>query len=296
MQRPICNICKSENVEHYLDKDVWELLRCRNCNLVFVGNIPSDENLRVMYDRYFFSDGQKAPSEGLELESNPTYRNALKRVHALEKTGFKEGKLLDVGCGTGIFLKGASSFDSMGLDVSEYGVAFAVDNLGVRAKQGSVFDCGSENGPFDVVTMWDVIEHVSDPDSYMEKVSEIVRPGGLLALSTGNIDSMMFRFQKTNWHLLIPPLHLFYFNPKNISILLRNHGFEVINIGHMGQYTNVGYMINKLMRTHSKGSLAGWLKVLSKVPFLSKINIYINLFDVMTIFAKRITDNKFVSK
>lgn len=283
-----CNICESASIDNLLKKDKWEIVRCSNCSLAFVKNMPSDADLNSLYTDNFFIDGQKSPIDGFNLNGNPTYLNALKRLENIKRMGYDKGTLLDIGCATGIFLKAASSFyDCTGLDVSEYATEFARNNLGINALCGNIFDINFESQSFDIVTMWDVIEHVRDPNRYIEKVSQIIKQGGLLVLSTGNIESLMFKIQRQNWHLLIPPLHLFYFNKASISTLLRRHGFKIINISHNGQYTNIGYIFNKLKRLHPSNKLATFSDTIIKRLNLNKLNIYLNLYDVMTVYAIR---------
>ncbi|MEW6418480.1 MAG: class I SAM-dependent methyltransferase [Nitrospirota bacterium] len=284
-----CNICQSEDIDNFLKKNYWEFGYCRNCGIVFLKNIPSDEDIKNIYNNFYFKDGQKFPTEGFKLDNNPAYINAKKRLKIIREIGPERGRLLDIGCGTGIFLKIASFFyESIGFDISRCATELAVKNLGVKAICGTIFDIDFRSQLFDVITMWDVIEHLKDPNNYIEKVSQIIRPGGLLVLSTGNIKSLMFRIQKKNWHLLTPPQHLFYFSPQTISVLLKNHGFKIIKISYNGQYTNVGYIVNKLKQLHNKNKLIRLIDLIIKTTKINSLNIYLNLYDVMTIYAKKI--------
>jgi 2-polyprenyl-3-methyl-5-hydroxy-6-metoxy-1,4-benzoquinol methylase len=285
-----CNICQSVNIDNFLIKDNWEIVRCSNCKIVFVKNIPSDRVLEGLYDDAFFKDGQKSPTEGLKLHNNPAYINAIKRIERIKKYDHCNGRLLDVGCATGIFLKAANaSFKySFGIDISKYATDIAVRELNVNAKYGTICDMNFSQQYYDVITMWDVIEHVKDPDKYIDIISNIIRPGGLMILSTGNIESIMFKVQKKKWHLLIPPKHLFYFSPKTISMLLNKYGFRVLNIENEGQYTNLGYMMDKLKRLHVKNKTINFFSTIMKKLNLNQYNIYLNLYDVMTVYAKKL--------
>ncbi len=285
-----CNICQSLNIDNFLIKDNWEIVRCSNCKIVFVKDFPSDRVLEDLYGEDFFKDGQKSPTEGLKLHNNPAYINAIKRIERIKKYDHCNGRLLDVGCATGIFLKAANaSFKySFGIDISKYATGFAVKELNVNAKYGTISDLNFSQQYFDVITMWDVIEHVKDPNKYIDKISNIIRTGGLLVLSTGNIESLMFKIQKKKWHLLIPPKHLFYFSPKTISMLLNKYGFRVLNIENEGQYTNLGYMMDKLKRLHVKNKTINFFSTIMKKLNLNQYNIYLNLYDVMTVYAKKL--------
>jgi len=269
-----------------MTKNKWNIVRCNHCGLVFLDNIPSDDELKNLYDDEFFKDGQKSPIEGTNYDVNPTYYNALKRLEKINKFHKKDGKLLDIGCATGIFIKAASKYyECTGLDVSNVATDIAVNELGVNAKCGTIFDFNTKDQLFDIVTMWDVIEHVRDPDEYIAHVSKVVNPGGLLVVSTGNIESLMFKIQKKNWHLMIPPFHLYYFNKTNLTKLLESNGFEVKSLTHDGQYTNVGYITNKLKKMYDGNKIMSIGDNLVKILKLDRLNIYLNLFDVMTVYA-----------
>ncbi len=288
MKSLMCNICNSPSVENYLKKDQWEILRCFNCGLAFVKDLPREEDLKKIYSTNYFRDGQKSTTGDFKLDHNPAHMNAQRRLKKIRKLGPMKGRLLDIGSATGFFLKAASSFyECLGLDISKQAIDFAVNKLGVKAICGNLFEVNFEQGYFDVVTMWDVIEHTTNPDKYIKRVSQLVRPGGLLALTTGDMQSLMFKVQKNRWHLLTPPQHLYYFNQKAISILLGNHGFNPISITHDGQYTNVGYIINKLRRIHTKNKLVSFMDFVIKTLNLNRLNIYLNLYDVMTVYARR---------
>jgi ubiquinone/menaquinone biosynthesis C-methylase UbiE len=285
-----CNVCESTDIENHITKKEWEIVRCRRCGLSFIKNIPTEEELAGLYDHAFFEDGQKSPGQGMKLDDNPTYANAKKRIDAIKQMGPPKGRLLDVGCGTGVFLKAASPFyECSGLDVSGYATEVAVENLGVDAKKGTILDFSFEPNSIDIITMWDVIEHVRDPDSYIRKISDIIAPGGLLVLSTGNVESLMFRIQRSNWHLLIPPQHLFYFNKSSITFLLGKYEFNVVKVEHRGQYTNLGYIMDKMKRLHPRIKMIPLVDTVVKSIKLNKRNIYLNLFDVMTVYARRST-------
>jgi len=286
MENIKCNICNSDRIKNFMMKDRWNIVRCDDCGLVFLKNIPSDEELKNIYDDSFFKDGQKSPIEGSNYEENPTFYNAQKRLEKIKKLGHEKGNLLDIGCATGIFMKAASStYDCTGLDISNAATDFAINEMGLNAKCGTIFNLDFERQYFDVITMWDVIEHVRDPSKYIEKVSQILRPGGLLVLSTGNIESLMFKIQRKNWHLLIPPFHLYYFNKTNITKLLENHGFEIKRLTHDSQYTNIGYITNKLKRMHAGNKLLDLGDKIVRTFKIDRLNINLNLFDVMTVYA-----------
>ena len=80
MNNLCCNICESDVLDSFLNKNSWEIMRCQICGLVFVKNIPSEEDLKKEYDEKFFHDGQKSPLKGSNINNNPSYLNARRRL------------------------------------------------------------------------------------------------------------------------------------------------------------------------------------------------------------------------
>jgi 2-polyprenyl-3-methyl-5-hydroxy-6-metoxy-1,4-benzoquinol methylase len=281
-----CNVCKSKVISHFMNKDNWELMSCNSCGLVFLKNVPSNDELKTIYNDEYFTDGQKSPLDDHNIEANPTYLNSKKRIKFIKKFGINSGKLLDVGCSTGVFAKVASKdFEVEGIDVSEYAVKYAQEHLNIKAQIGTVFNAKLNKNIYDIITMWDVIEHVTNANAYIKRISELIKPNGLFVLSTGDINTTMFKIQRENWHLLTPPQHIYFFNPQNISVLLEEHGFKVIKILYKGQYTNVGYIFNKLKNMYSDRRILARIFAFLSTSFIRKCNIYLNLFDVMTVYA-----------
>lgn len=97
---------------------------------------------------------------------------------------------------------------AVGLDISEDGIRYARERLGVNAYQVDFLQYDCSHRMFDIVCMWDTIEHIRDPHLYIEKISSIVPKDGLLALTTGDIDSLLARLQRDRWRLIHPPTHI----------------------------------------------------------------------------------------
>jgi hypothetical protein len=132
--------------------------------------------------------------------------------------------------------------------------------------------------------MWDTIEHLKRPDLFVEKASADLAPGGLLAITTGDIGSWNARLRGAKWRMIHPPTHLHYFSVDTISRLLRRHGFEIAHVSHPGNARNLRSILYYLL---------SWGKAESPVhKALMRwrafdLRITVNFFDIMFVVARR---------
>jgi SAM-dependent methyltransferase len=142
---------------------------------------------------------------------------------------FESGTLLDVGCATGQFLMAAKAkgWRVHGVETSPISARIAKDTTGGEIYVGTLDTAPIQEGYFDAITMFDVIEHLQSPARYVERIARLLRPGGLLALSTPNIHSLSFRLLGRSWDVVGPNDHLYYFAPRTLQRLLVDCGFAI---------------------------------------------------------------------
>jgi O-methyltransferase involved in polyketide biosynthesis len=132
--------------------------------------------------------------------------------------------------------------------------------------------------------MWDTIEHLRAPHAYVEKIAAHTEAGALVALTTGDIESLNARLRKDKWRLIHPPTHLHYFSRKSIAQLLDAHGFDVIYNRYCGFYRSIGNMAyNVLVLRQQKPQLYRPLERLG----VGGLGFYLNLYDIMYVIARR---------
>ena len=197
------------------------------------------------------------------------------------------GTLLDVGSAAGFFVSEASraGWDARGIDISADMVSWGVERLGVDLVRTSLAEERSGRTE-SCITMWDYIEHSIDPRGDVERALARLRPGGLLALSTGDVGSLLARVSARRWHLLTPRHQSYFFSATTMCRLLTSVGLDVLSVDHPASAFPLRYLAHKgglvldvsVVRALSRrlaGSRAGsWV-------------IPVNLWDVMTVIARR---------
>lgn len=163
--------------------------------------------------------------------SNPIFEKIARDRLKLLTRFVTHGKLLEVGCGTGEFIRLASSygFNAMGVDLSQPFCAYA-QQRGLNILHGTIESLGFNQPEFDIAAMFHLIEHIENPVSFLHHIWLNLRPRGLIYLATPNRDSTTerpFGFHHPNWH---QPDHLFFYSATTLCHLLRKTGFKPISI------------------------------------------------------------------
>lgn len=261
------------------------IVRCPKCGLAYVKTMPTLEELAHMYSAEFFKGSSSYADYVAEKKS--LQNNFQRRLPVLRKYA-PSGRLYEAGCAHGFFLELARQhWEVSGSDISEDAVRYARDELGLNVQVGDFESLPPAPNSYEVVVMWDTIEHLYDPVLAVQKSAEALRPGGILALTTGDIDTPVPRFQKKNWRL-VHPCHLYYFSRQSMTYLLEKHGLEVVHFSHPGNYRTLTQMA--MVLTYGK-TRENWRHSLfhqiEKLSFLNHLTINVNLFDIMFVVARK---------
>lgn len=229
--QPSCDLCANENftvLETY--GDGVRALRCNNCGLICLHPLPDQAELAEHYNEAYYRPW---------MEEQASARDILwrRRLALLDKAG-RPGRLLDVGCGNGAFLKLAreGGWHVGGTELSVWAAAYGVRELGLDVRHGDILsvDLGAER--FDAVTMWHVLEHTHSPRANMERIAALLKPGGVFIGALPNADNRLLRAAyPLAWGKLLRyyqpgtrEVHLFHFTPETLSAMLEKCGFEVL--------------------------------------------------------------------
>jgi 2-polyprenyl-3-methyl-5-hydroxy-6-metoxy-1,4-benzoquinol methylase len=200
------------------------IVRCTRCGLVMTSPRDDDATLARVYTHL--------ADRTYEEEEQNRRHSARERLALVDAYRPGPGRLLDIGCATGIFVCAAQEvgWDAIGVDASGWAVAQAERRCpGAAFRSGLLEEIDLPAASFDVVTMWDLLEHASNPADILRRVRSWLVPGGWLFLSLPNVDSITARLMGSRWVLLLRE-HLWYFSPGTITTLLAQAGFELAHV------------------------------------------------------------------
>lgn len=253
---------------------IW---RCSACGHGFT---PLDCPAEILRDWY--ASGQ----EDLRcLRHEAEYRRTAARIlRQLQALRAQPGTALDVGCGPGHFLRAAraAGWRVQGVELASWAVARARATLGPDAIREGDVSVLAEMEPTgaDVVTLFDVLEHVADPLRLLLDVRRHVRPGGLLVLTLPRFDSLLARLMGRWWHCIFPA-HIHHFTRRSLATLLAKAGFAVRLLRSHTRYLPVGYVVGRPLH------LVGIPERLT--PFASwGWGVPLNLGDEFEVYAERV--------
>lgn len=275
-----CIVCGSfENKVVFREFDI-DILQCTKCSHVF-----SSYDFQQNYDGYF-------GYEKLESEDHQFYWD---EAHKKTYDGFcqrlivgKSGRLLDVGCGLGYFVLKMSDFPSwhaFGCEISQPAVDFARNKLGLKnVFCGRVEDLSFDKNSFDVITLWDVLEHIPNPDPLLSYLFSLLKDEGMLFIHTGNVKIQLpkaklkkcLKGMKPGAHYLEARDHVNIFSMGTITNMLYLNGFKSVKFFHLKPVQSVA------------GSKSQILRFVKNLWFYSSVALFWMTFDRVNV------DNLFV--
>lgn len=213
-----------------------EIHRCRACRLIFAVLGQDEIDMEELYEAWWNTMWGRACERSMARALGYAAAQA-----AYVETLASPGRLLDVGCGNGLFLEAASArgWEVAGVELSAPAAAEARRRVGERVSLGTLEDAKFSEDAFDVVTLWEVIEHVPHPVRLLSEIRRVLRPGGMLLLSTPNADSLFHRGARWSYLLTLGQWsfparriyfsgHLFYFTGQTLTAALSKAGFSEV--------------------------------------------------------------------
>ena len=223
------------SVRGALDADVT---RCPGCGLLFVNPPPTSVKIAQLYDATYW-DPPKLGAREASRRYHRQYRFGTAYGRRLGRR-LREGRMLEVGCGLGFFLKGVADhcdWDVQGVDAADGIEPFAREKLGLKVAQGRFEEAQFADGQFDLVRAKDVLEHVPYPMSFLEDVRRILRPGGRLDLwvPNGPLDlASARRAFEAGARADMEAGHLLFMAPHVLRAMLGKAGFRVVHASVFG--------------------------------------------------------------
>ncbi|MES2593548.1 MAG: class I SAM-dependent methyltransferase [Bacteroidota bacterium] len=233
-----CPICETAQMQTFLacrdntvSHETFTIVECDSCGFKFTNPRPEESRL----GEYYKSEEYVSHSNTNKGFINSAYQ--LVRKYTLQKKllliskFYRSGKILDIGCGTGEFLKTFkdAKWNTLGIEPSPEVRKLARENYGLDVREEADIK-NLEPASFDVITMWHVLEHVPDLNDRIEDLKRLIKPKGLIVVAVPNCSSLDAKIYKENWAAYDVPRHLYHFTPKDIETVFNKHELTVFRV------------------------------------------------------------------
>ncbi|MEI6122720.1 MAG: class I SAM-dependent methyltransferase [Bacteroidota bacterium] len=255
---PVCTYCQSVdsiwfcNTQDIFDTK-YELRHCVGCKAYFLWPFPSDELLRRAYDTSYYGATQQKFSFAVVEKAVDWFRK--KRARKIVKLLPDGASVLDIGCGNGDFLHYVSQcghFELFGIERDEMAAKRAATKANIHLQTTPLNEGDFAANAFDVITLFHVFEHLTEPEKTLNIINKILKPEGTFVLSFPNIASWQARVFKGKWLHLDPPRHLFFMAPKDFKAIMRNKNFECVGTTYFSMEQNPFGLVQSLLNVVCK--------------------------------------------
>lgn len=289
-----CNLCGSGSTAKYMSIDGFKIVKCKNCSLIYVNPRLKPKSLHKIYDRKYYKNsafkGDKSALYGYDeylKEKDLIVATFKKRLEQIEKFS-KPGKLLDIGCAFGFFLELAKKHKwlAQGIEISQAGYNYAKNNLKLNVTNKPLEEANFKSSSFDVVTIFDVIEHIPNPQKTVKEIRRILKPNGLIVVTTPDIGSLAAKILGKNWEEVKRVReHIYFFSRNTLRKMLEANGFKILRTETAGRYFSVESAIKRGKLHHESA-----FKIIEKFSEILKLKnktIYVDPHYKMTMYAKK---------
>lgn len=256
-----CGVCHSTDSSPHIKDGKFSINCCNYCSTYWVTPRLKPKHLKEIYQTiYWKSDSPK----DLGYEDYLKHRSLYKKTFVRRFKNLKPfmaryenspKRVLDIGCSNGVFLSMMSenNWSGIGIDVSEYIIEEAQKankSKTIEYRSGYLNEVIEELEKFEMITMWDVIEHVEDPIDLVKQVHKHLNDKGLLILETQNIKSLFAKILGRSWHHFKHFEHIYHFNREALEYMLTEAGFKIKNIStaNSGKYIDVNFLLERSQR------------------------------------------------
>ncbi len=291
-----CPVCSSKEYSPRFIVNGFPYVTCTQCGLVYINPQPTAETIRFVYNdeqaRLLFFKEVLLPFA--EHDQSPIFQKRAKKLRSLAMNN--NPKLLDIGCAAGGFMIVAQKegFQVEGIELNAHYVEYIKQHRSLKVHNQPLENIQYGNSTFDAVTLWDVLEHVTEPLQTLKEICRILKPQGLLGFTTINHHCFNEKILGHRWRYYQPPDHLCSFTPSLLRSMLHEAGYSVVSMQHHYMYEVLADVFFNLSTSSGKNSFSS--------KMLNKINKSIFLFltwilgfifntlrsgDLLTVYARK---------
>jgi 2-polyprenyl-3-methyl-5-hydroxy-6-metoxy-1,4-benzoquinol methylase len=233
----------------------FTIAECMGCGVLRTLPEMDERDLERFYPEDYWGAATDPSEEWIKTSQS-------EKTRFLSKCGLSGGKVLDVGCGSGLFLRALDprAWDRFGVEVGREASKAAGRALGgERIFNGTLIEAACAASTFDAVTFWSALEHTNDPRANLAEAREIIKKGGTLIVQVPNASSYQARLFGGDWFALDAPRHRYHFNTRTLTRLLKETGFDP-------------YLTTYFSKAHNSHALRQSLKLVWRGPRSSPLS------------------------
>jgi 2-polyprenyl-3-methyl-5-hydroxy-6-metoxy-1,4-benzoquinol methylase len=271
--RPKCMLCSSQKICLLYFKFGRFIAKCKKCGLGFAFPQPPKENMLARYESPLFFNNYLKTFHATYKEYDLQFIEKHYRIYLdlLRKIYFSGARLLDVGCGAGFFLKAAikEGWQGEGIEISSLAANYAENIVKIPVHRGSLESLSIPYESYDLITMLDLLEHLSHPLETLKMAYRLLKKGGHIFASTPDFHSLSRIFLGKSWAVLSPSEHLFYFTSRSLYYLFKFSGFKIKGIYNLLIFNPAYFHGYPKLRNKLWSIVHSWLE---KQVFMEKLH------------------------
>jgi SAM-dependent methyltransferase len=273
-----CPICRSTALTDRFIVKGFTITKCKDCDLLFVRERLTQDDLTPFYD---MADEEFVYNDPVNAENLTYYFNNVKR---LINRRVEQGRILDVGCSTALFLDVMDGWERHGIEFPSQAGDVARSKYGDRIHLGTLDDYECDPGYFDCITFFDSFDHMLHPTGILEQCRRLLRPGGLLVIKVHDTGCLYAKISGKSLYSIVPPYHVFFYTRPSLENALRQARFKVVDFRHMAHILLIKTIPFRLARGEKNSIFYSIFRMLEKTS-VGGLKVRKNLHDLMTVFA-----------
>ncbi|MFZ1748695.1 MAG: class I SAM-dependent methyltransferase [Saprospiraceae bacterium] len=277
-----CEVCQSDNIriaqtvtDHSISKEKFNIAECQDCGFTFTQNPPLEAECGIYYQSEDYISHSNTNKGIIFRVYHMVRKIMLGQKSRLLKKYKATPRLLDIGSGTGYFLKYMSDhgYEVEGIEVDDGARAYSQENFKLKVNPPDILKNGGIKQQFGYITLWHVLEHLYGPNEYWQIFHQLLEASGYLLVAVPNHLSSDAKHYGEYWAAYDVPRHLWHFNPHTLSLMAENNGFEVIDKKMMPFDPFYNSMLSEKYMKNTAGLFrGGWTGLISLIQGAINVN------------------------